>query len=123
MSFRRLLTCVGMVSVSLFCTTLQATPPAETQATIGAEISNLSFKDIRSLERNLSELGSHRAYVFAFTTTQCPLVKRYLPKLVDLSKKYQDQDVMFVAVNLGSYATIRAMAAQALDFDAPFSFV
>ena len=123
MSLRLLLTLAGLVSASLYCSSLHATPPSEPQTAIGAEIANLSFKDIRSLERNLSELGSHRAYVFAFTTTQCPLVKRYLPKLVELSKKYQDQDVVFVAVNVGPYDTIRDMAAQAIDFDAPLTFV
>lgn len=123
MSSRRILSLMGLAFGIFYSSNLHATPPVEPQAAIGAEIADLSFKDIRSLERNLSELGSHRAYVFAFTTTQCPLVKRYLPKLVDLSKKYQDQDVVFVAVNVGPYDTIRDMASQAIDFDAPFTFV
>lgn len=123
MSSRLILSLMGLVIGIFSSSRLPAAAPIETQVEIGAEIADLRFKDIRSLERNLTELGGHRAYVFVFTTTQCPLVKRYLPKLVELSKQFQDQDVMFVAVNVGLDDSIRDMASQALEFDAPFTFV
>ena len=123
MSSRLILSLMGLVIGIFNSSRLPAATPTEAHVEIGAEIADLRFKDIRSLERNLAELGRHRAYVFVFTTTQCPLVKRYLPKLVDLSKQFQDQDVMFVAVNVGLDDSIRDMASQALDFDAPFTFV
>jgi peroxiredoxin len=90
---------------------------------IGSKVAELRFKDIRGLERSLSDLGPKQAYVFAFTTTQCPLVKRSLPKLVDLDKRFRDKDVQVIAINVGSEDTIRDIAAQAIDFDAPFPFV
>lgn len=58
-----------------------------------------------------------------FTTTVCPLVKRSLPKLVELNKQFAGDDVQFVAVNVGAEDTIREMAEQAIDFGIDFPFV
>lgn len=96
---------------------------AERQPVIGTTIQDLRFKDIRSLERSIADLGKKRAYVFAFTTTHCPLVKQTIPKLNDLSERFGAKDVQFVAVNVGADDTIRDMAAQAIEFEATFPFV
>ena len=90
---------------------------------IGEKVAELRFKDIRGLQRSLVDFGPKRAYVFAFTTTQCPLVKRSIPKLIDLDKRFGPSDVQFVAINVGPEDTIGDMAAQAIDLDAPFPFV
>ena len=63
---------------------------------IGDVIGELRFKDIRGLQRSLADLGRKRAYVFVFTTTQCPLVKRTMPKLIELDAKFGPQDVQIV---------------------------
>ena len=42
-------------------------------AGIGTKIETLSFKDIRGVTREFSELGAHRATVIMFTTTDCPI--------------------------------------------------
>lgn len=90
---------------------------------IGDTIADLRFKDIRALPRSLADLGKKRAYVFVFTTTSCPLVRRSVPKLVELDTRYGSQEVQIVAVNVGADDTIRDMAAQAIDLDAVFPFV
>ncbi|MDB5345559.1 MAG: thiol-disulfide oxidoreductase [Schlesneria sp.] len=96
----------------------QAQPPK-----IGDTVPEMRFKDIRALPRTLADLGKKRAYVFVFTTTSCPLVRRSIPKLIDLDSRYSPQDVQFVAVNVGADDTIRGMAAQAIELDAAFAFV
>jgi hypothetical protein len=101
----------------------RATQASDRIPSIGESISDLRFKDIRALNRSLADLGPKRAYVFAFTTTHCPLVKRSMPKLVDLDTRFRSQDVQFVAVNVGLDDTIRDMAAQAIEFEAAFPFV
>lgn len=95
----------------------------ERMPAIGDVIGELRFKDIRGLQRSLADLGKKRAYVFVFTTTQCPLVKRTIPKLIELDDKYGPKDVQLVAVNLGADDTIRDMAAQAIEYNASFPFV
>ncbi len=93
------------------------------QPEIGSFIPELRFKDIRALSRSSSEMGKPNAWVFIFTTTQCPLVRQTLPKLVELYHSLKQSNVQFVAINVGVEDTIREMAAQAIDFDAPFAFV
>jgi thiol-disulfide isomerase/thioredoxin len=90
---------------------------------IGSKVAELRFVDIRSLERDLKELGDHRAFVFMATNTTCPLVRKYLPKLKQLQAAFADQDVLFVALNVGATDTIREMASQAIEFDLPVYFV
>jgi hypothetical protein len=96
---------------------------AERTPKIGETIVDLRFNDIRALQRSLADLGKPRAYVFVFTSTQCPLVRRTMPKLVELHNRFAIRDVQFVVVNVGPEDTIRDMAAQAIDFEAPFVFV
>lgn len=90
---------------------------------LGSKVQELKFKDIRSVPRSLEDLGNHKAYVFAFVTTQCPIVKKTLPKLKELYEKLQGEDVAFVCVNVGADDTLREVAAQAIDFDVPFTFI
>ncbi|MFN9462921.1 MAG: redoxin family protein [Planctomycetota bacterium] len=90
---------------------------------IGTKIETIQVKDIRGVPRDLGELGSHKAYVFVFVTSDCPIVKKTLPKLLDLYRIYHTQDVLFVCVNVGANDTIRDMASQALEYQAPWLFV
>ena len=113
---------VWLVLLALMSTHAPAFADERTPA-IGDVIGELRFKDIRGLQRSLADLGKKRAYVFVFTTTQCPLVKRTMPKLIELDAKFGPQDVQIVAVNVGVEDTIRDMAAQAIEYDASFPFV
>ena len=90
---------------------------------IGSQIPDLRFKDIRALPRVLSEMGTPKAWVLVFSTTQCPLVRKSLPKLVELQNNFKESNIQFVAINVGVDDTIREMAAQAIDYDVPFPFV
>jgi len=89
----------------------------------GERVPELQFRDIRGLDRSLSELGQHQAIVLVFTNTDCPLVRRTMPTLVRMHSELHSEGVCFVAVNTGPNDSIRDMAAQALEFDAPFYFV
>lgn len=109
----------------LVCCALLASPAiaVERQPAIGSKIAELHFKDIRGLRRSLSDLGGKQAYVLLFTTTQCPLVKKSIPKLTELESRYASRNVQFVAVNVGAEDSIRDMAAQAIELDTVFPFV
>ena len=64
---------------------------------IGSQAEKLTFKDIHYLPRTLDDYAQAKAYVLAFTTTGCPLVERYLPRLKELSAQYRDKGVQFIA--------------------------
>ena len=107
----------------LFCGMAFVVHASDEKPAIGDKVADLRFKDIRGLPRSLTDLGEKRAYVFVFVTTHCPLVKRSMPKIVDLDARFGPRDVQFVAVNVGPDDTIRDMAAQAIEFEAAFPFV
>jgi thiol-disulfide isomerase/thioredoxin len=86
-------------------------------------VEELRFKDIRWLPRRLRDLGEAKAVVAVFTTTACPLVRRYLPRLEKLAQEYRPRGVRFVAINVGPGDSIAAMATQALDQNISFAFV
>lgn len=112
--------CAAAILMGLVCTLADG---ADTQGTIGSKIESIKFKDIRGVPRDLLELGPHRAYVFVFVTSDCPIVKKSMPKLLDLYREYQPKDVLFVSVNVGVNDTLRDMASQAIDHEAPWAFV
>lgn len=94
-----------------------------TKIPIGTKVEGLRFKDIRGVQRELSELGPHRAFVLTFVTSDCPIVKKTFPKLSELHGQFSTQDVAFVCVNVGLNDTIRDMASQAIEFQAPWAFI
>ena len=78
---------ISYVVMTLFGTVANACEGDDTTphtVAIGSKVQELRFKDIRSVPRSLDDLGTHRAYVFAFVTTQCPIVKKTIPKLKEL---------------------------------------
>ena len=106
-----------------FGTPLRAEESLGTKIPIGTKVEALRFKDIRGVRRELSELGPHRAFVLTFVTSDCPIVKKTFPKLSELHSQFSKQDVAFVCVNVGLNDTIRDMASQAIEFQAPWAFI
>jgi len=90
---------------------------------IGAQSAKVVFTDIRYSPRTLDDFGQPKVFVLAFTTVDCPLVQRYLPRLRELSAKYRDSGVQFLAVNVGSDDSVTEMAYQALEYGVDFPFV
>jgi thiol-disulfide isomerase/thioredoxin len=96
---------------------------------IGDKIGLMEFKDIRYLPRSLNDLSHKddkipkRAFVLVFTNTTCPLVQKYMPRLIELDRNYRDKGVQVVAVNVGLDDTIMDMATQMVLHGAEFPFV
>ncbi len=89
---------------------------------IGSQVKDVSFKDIRFASHNLKDFGDKKAIVVAFMTTDCPVAKRYLPKIVELEKAYRNRDVQFVVMNVGLNDPMVEVAYQAIQADAAFPF-
>ncbi|MBL8812384.1 MAG: redoxin family protein, partial [Planctomycetaceae bacterium] len=90
---------------------------------IGTQVRDLHFTDIRALSRSMSDLGEQDAYVFVFSTSDCPLVRRYMPRLNELHQQFRESKVAFVLVNVGAGDSLRDIAAQAIEFESPWIFV
>lgn len=112
-----------LLAVIVLPTLLCAYAQAQGAVKIGAMIGKLKFTDIRSLPRTLDDFGKKKAFVIVFTSTECPLVKRYLPTLNALEKEYRAKDVQFVGINAEAGDTLIGMATQAVQHDVEFPFV
>src|SRR5581483_10571190 len=102
----------AVLSLALLCAGIA--PAAEPVVKVGAKIDDLHFKDIRYLNRSLSDFGEQKAFVLVFVDSRCPIAEKYLPVLRRLENTYRDKGVQFVAVNSGPDDTIVVMAAQAV---------
>jgi thiol-disulfide isomerase/thioredoxin len=106
-----------------------AGPSARSRPQIGDKLAPMRFTDIRFLPRSLSDFVSKqdpvakRAFVLVFTNTNCPVVKRFLPRLKQLDEEFGPRGVQFVAVNAGPFDSILDVATQAVVYDMPFPFV
>ena len=82
---------------------------------IGEQVGNLTFKDIRYLERTLDDFKSPKLYVLTFISSACPFSQESLPKLAALDSEFSPKGVQFVLVNTGSADSIMDMAQHVLD--------
>jgi mono/diheme cytochrome c family protein len=97
--------------------------PSAGEVKVGGTVKMPPFKDIRYLRRTLDDLPGAKAYALVFLNTSCPLAKRYLPRLVKLAAEFRGRGVQFLGVNACPNDSIRAMAAQAVEFEVDFPFV
>jgi mono/diheme cytochrome c family protein len=58
--------------------------------------------DLRWQPRRLGELGAPSATVIFYTTVECPLVQRYLPRVGELASNYRSRGVVVLAVIVGA---------------------
>ena len=87
---------------------------------IGEKAGRFTFTDIRYLPRTLDDFPESEAYVILFTSTTCPLARRYAPKLNDLYAAYHERGVQFLAVNASPEDSVADEAKRAIEFDIPF---
>jgi peroxiredoxin len=87
---------------------------------IGSRVPRFTFTDIRYLPRTLDDFGPQQAYVIVFTSIDCPIVQRYLPRLRELEAAYRERGVQFLALNTGTHDTVLQVAHQAIEADVPF---
>jgi peroxiredoxin len=107
---------------SLLVLSLLCALPARAQE-LGAKVGPFTFKDARTLPRTLDAFGERDAFVLAFVTSQCPIARRYLPKLARLEAAYRDRGVQVVVVDVGLEDDLVTMAAFALEHDLPMPIV
>jgi len=95
----------------------------EERPAIGSKVGHVTFKDIRYLPRSLDDFGEPELFVIAFLTNDCPLARRYLPRLQEWSSAYRDRGVRFIGVNVGVGDSLMDVAYQAIEFGVEFPVV
>ncbi len=88
---------------------------------VGRQIADVTFTTVDGQRRRLAELAAPKGVVIAFTSTTCPVSKRYAPSLARLEKELAAQGLALLLVNpmaSESAADISAWARE-LGFTAP----
>ncbi|HWB07553.1 MAG TPA: redoxin family protein [Verrucomicrobiales bacterium] len=96
---------------------------ADSKVPVGAQAGKFTVTDIRFSPRTLDDFGKPKAFVLVFTSTGCPLVQRYLPKLKEFSAQYGGKGVQFIGVNEATDDSLMDVARQALEYGVEFPFV
>lgn len=68
----------------------------------------------------LESVGERKATVIVFTGVGCPIGNLYLPRLNDLSSRYESKGVAFLAVDANEGRTERELGEQAKEFGVAF---
>ncbi|MEC7583356.1 MAG: redoxin family protein [Planctomycetota bacterium] len=68
--------------------------------------------DSRWLRRTVSEFAGSRATVLFFSSVDCPIVKRYLPRIEEMAKAHDPAEVRFLVVNVAAGDSLVDAAGQ-----------
>lgn len=66
---------------------------------VGRLVADARFTDIKGRSGKLSDFKSAPAFVIAFTSTSCPIARKYMPSLSRLEKEFGPRGVKFLYVN------------------------
>ena len=101
--------------------------PAACQTTVisgakgpGDKVNDFTMKNYDGMSYTLSTLKDSKAIVLMFWSTQCPWVKAYNQRVIDLANEYIKQNVTFWAINANSNETTSDAEAQAKEYNYPF---
>jgi peroxiredoxin/mono/diheme cytochrome c family protein len=76
---------------------------------IGRRIDDFQLADFRGREWSLRDFRDNKVVVVLFLGTECPLVRLYAPKLAELSERYAERGVAFLAINANCQDSITEM--------------
>lgn len=82
---------------------------------LGARAPEFTFTDTRWLPRTLGDFGARKAFVIVFTTLDCPVAQRTLPRLAELERTWRARGVQFLAVDVGENDELVEVAARAVE--------
>lgn len=111
-------------TVTMFCSLVLALVPvvaqAAKQSTIGQKVDDFTLRDFHGQNRSLADYRDSKVVVLAFLGTECPLVKLYTPRLVELAREYESRGVQFLGIDANVQDTPTEIGRYVLAFDVPF---
>ncbi len=103
-----------LLIVSIFLGSgLSVIEAADKKSRLGQIVEPFTLKDYRGKTHALAEFKTSKFVVIAFLGTECPLVKLYGPRLMQLANDFQTRGVQFIGVNSNSHDSITEVAAYA----------
>jgi Ca2+-binding EF-hand superfamily protein/mono/diheme cytochrome c family protein/thiol-disulfide isomerase/thioredoxin len=83
---------------------------------IGRFVPDFEFADLEGVTKKLHGDSKSELTVIAFTSTSCPLSKKYLPTLVEIQRDFVSRGVRFILVNCVATDKLDEMKAAASRF-------
>jgi peroxiredoxin len=96
---------------------------AEGKPPIGGRITDFTAQDASGRTFTLSQVDRSKVVVLAFLGVDCPLVKRFTPRIVELAGQFQRRGVIFVAIDANRQDSITEIAAYARRYKIGFPFL
>lgn len=97
-----------------------AAPSDPKPLAIGSPVPHFTFTDTRWLERELADFGERDAYAIVFTSLDCPVANRVVPRVAELERAYRAKGVQFLAIDVGADDPLVEVAARALAHGVEF---
>lgn len=86
-------------------------------------LSGIGFRDIDGTAYHLDSVLKKGPAVFVFTSSECPLAKRYSLRLERLAKAFRSDGVSFFAVHSNADDPIDEVKSHSTEFELPFPVV
>ncbi len=93
---------------------------ADDGSVIGRKVDDFQLPDFHGKPHALSDYDAYPVVVVAVLGIECPLVKLYTPRLVELAKAYRDRGVAFIGLNANYQDTPTEIAAFVERYRVPF---
>jgi mono/diheme cytochrome c family protein len=87
---------------------------------IGAKVAAFTFTDTRWLPRSLDDFGERKAFVIVFTSLDCPVAQRVMPRMAEIEPAWRARGVQFLSVDVGPGDPLVEVAARAVEQNQPF---
>jgi peroxiredoxin len=104
---------IGAVSLLLLFAVCQCGAAADPKPAVGQAVDDFVLQDFRGKEHRLSDYRDHQLVVLAFLGAECPLAKKYGPRLQKLADEYESKGVAFLGLNANVQDAMSEMAAYA----------
>jgi peroxiredoxin len=109
------LTCLPWLLLSSLSLSAAAQP-----ARVGDRIENFQARDYRGADRRLSDWRDSKLVVVVFLGVDCPLAKRYGPRLAALASEFEGRGVAFVGIDSNRGDSPSAIGRYARRHHIPF---
>ncbi len=110
-----------MIGAAAVATAGPATDEADLTRLVGQRVEDFALTDATTGQPvRLHDFEGKSAAVLVFTGVGCPIGDLYMPRLVDLEKRYRDRGVVFLAIDSNVLREPAALADQAKQFNLPF---
>ncbi len=105
-------------SIAMLAALLALSDPPRLE--IGSLAPRFTFTDTRWLERELADFGPRAATVVVFTSLDCPVANRVMPRIGQLEREYRARGVQFLAIDVGADDALVEVAARAVTHGLEF---